>query len=355
MGGQEVGGLQGLHRGDLQPAAHQQPRGGVLPPLRGHTIVVQEVRGPSGGPHMPAVPRQPHLHVQEVRGHPQEQLSHAVIRRALPVRTRPDGPRQHERKRILQVTHIQQPPKRKMIMTDETVRALHGLKLPGMAGCWTSLEETHRLDKLSLRDGMQLMLQHERDTRQANRIARLIKNAGFRLKATMEELETDTTRGIPAAEAADLATGGYIRDGRTIIICGPTGTGKSYFACALGERACRQGIKTLYFTMNMLIENLRLVRLEGREANFFRKLSDHGLVIIDDFGMVRLEGQKQHDFEQIIDDRYNRKALILTSQLPVADWYGVFQSELIAEACLDRIAHKSRRFSLSGESLRKKY
>ena len=242
-----------------------------------------------------------------------------------------------------------------MIMTDETVRALHGLKLPGMAGCWTSLEETHRLDKLSLRDGMQLMLQHERDTRQANRIARLIKNAGFRLKATMEELETDTTRGIPAAEAADLATGDYIKDGRTIIICGPTGTGKSYFACALGERACRQGVKTLYFTMNTLIENLRLVRLEGREANFFRKLSDHSLVIIDDFGMVRLEGQTQHDFEQIIDDRYNRKALILTSQLPVADWYGVFQSELIAEACLDRIAHKSRRFSLSGESLRKKY
>ena len=242
-----------------------------------------------------------------------------------------------------------------MIMTDETVRALHGLKLPGMAGCWTSLEETHRLDKLSLRDGMQLMLQHERDTRQANRIARLIRNAGLRLKATMEELETDTTRGIPTADAADLATGGYIRDGRTIIICGPTGTGKSFFACALGERACRQGIKTLYFTMNTLIENLRLVRLEGREANFFRKLSDHDLVIIDDFGMVRLEGQTQHDFEQIIDDRYNRKALILTSQLPVTDWYGVFQSELIAEACLDRIAHKSKRFLLSGESFRKKY
>ena len=82
-------------------------------------------------------------------------------------------------------------------MTDETIKALHRLKLPGMAGCWSSLEETHRLDKLSLRDGMQLMLQHERDTRQANRIARLIRNVGFRLKATIEELETDTTRGIP--------------------------------------------------------------------------------------------------------------------------------------------------------------
>ena len=240
-------------------------------------------------------------------------------------------------------------------MTDETVRFLHDLKLPGMAACWTSLEETHQLDKVSLRDGMQLMLQHERDTRQANRIARLTRNAGFRLKATIEELETDTTRGLSASEVAEYATGGYIRDGRTVIVEGPTGTGKTFYACALGERACRQGYKTLYFTMNTLIEQLRLVHLEGRETNFFHKLSAHDLLIIDDFGMARLEGQTQHDFEQIIDDRYNRKALILASQLPVTDWYNVFQSELIAEACLDRLVHKSKRFLLKGESLRKKY
>ena len=179
-------------------------------------------------------------------------------------------------------------------MTDETVRFLHDLKLPGMAGCWTSLEETHQLDKISLRDGMQLMLQHERDMRTSNRIARLIKNAGFRLKATLEELETDTTRGISSTDVADVASGSYIRDGRTIIINGPTGTGKSYLACALGGHACRQGVKTLYFTMNMLIEQLKLVHLEGRETNFFRKLSAHDLLIIDDFGMLRLEGQIQH-------------------------------------------------------------
>ena len=240
-------------------------------------------------------------------------------------------------------------------MTDETVRFLHDLKLPGMAACWTSMEETHQLDKVSLRDGMQMMVQQERDTRQANRIARLIRNADFRLKATVEELETDTTRGLSLPEVQDMATGGYIRDGRTAVVTGPTGTGKTYFICAMGERACRQGYKTLYFTMNTLIEQLRLVHLEGRETNFFHKLSAHDLLIIDDFGMVRLEGQIQHDFEQIIDDRYNRKALILASQLPVTDWYNVFQSELIAEACLDRIVHKAKRFQLKGESLRKKY
>ncbi len=158
-----------------------------------------------------------------------------------------------------------------------------------------------------------------------------------------------------ACSAADLATGNYITGGMTVIITGPAGTGKSYFACALGDRACRNGRKVLYFTMNMLIENLKLVHPEGRETNFFRKLNAYDLLIIDDFGMVKLDGQIQHDFEQVIDDRYNRKALILASQLPVADWYDVFQSELIAEACRDRIVHKAIKFDLKGESLRKKY
>lgn len=239
--------------------------------------------------------------------------------------------------------------------TNETTRVLHELKLPGMASCWNALEETHQLDKLTLREGMQQMLQYERDTRRNNRVQRLTKNANFRLKASIEELEMDTARGITAAAVSDLATGNYIRDGMTVIVTGPAGTGKSYFACALGDRACREGCKVLYFTMNMLIESLKLVHLEGRETNFFRKVNAHDLLIIDDFGMVKLEGQLQHDFEQIIDDRYNRKATILASQLPLADWYNVFQSELIAEACLDRIVHKAMKFYLAGESLRKKY
>ena len=119
--------------------------------------------------------------------------------------------------------------------TNETARTLHELKLPGMASCWESLEETHQLDRLTLRDGMQQMLQYERDTRQNNRIQRLVKNANFRLKATIEELETDTSRGISAASVSDLATCNYIANGTTLIITGPAGTGKTYYACALGD------------------------------------------------------------------------------------------------------------------------
>lgn len=107
--------------------------------------------------------------------------------------------------------------------------------------------------------------------------------------------------------------------------------------------------------MNMLMENLRVVRLEGRQTNFFRKLSSHDFPVIDDFGLQKLDGSLQNDFEQIIDDRYSDKPLIIASRLPVSDWYQVFPRELIAEACLDRIVHKAIRFNRQGESLRKKY
>jgi DNA replication protein DnaC len=238
---------------------------------------------------------------------------------------------------------------------DEIESSLHTLRLPGMAECWSSLSETHRLDKLSLRDGMQLLLQTERDTRFDHRIAHLIKDAHFRCQATIEELELDTARGVDAATVSQLGTGEYIKNGSTVVLCGPAGTGKTFLATALGEKACRQGMHVRYYTMQKMLDALRLARLEGHETRFFEKMEKMDLLIIDDFGMRTLEGQQQNDFEQIIDDRYRNKALIISSQLDVADWYKVFTNELIAEACLDRLVHKSIRFHLDGESLRKKY
>lgn len=237
----------------------------------------------------------------------------------------------------------------------EIEKTLHKLKLPGMADCWTSLYETHKADKLTLSDGLQLLLQAEQDNRKINRISRQTKKADFPYVATLEELDYNTSRGVDASAVAQMGTGDFIRTGQTVVVSGATGTGKTYLAVALGDRACRLGFNVAYFNMQKLLDRIKLERLQGQEIRFMDKLSRMDLLIIDDFGMKKLEGQQQNDFEQIIDDRYRKKALVISSQLPVADWYDVIGNELIAEACLDRIVHKAIRFQLKGESLRKKY
>lgn len=238
---------------------------------------------------------------------------------------------------------------------DEIKSTLQSLRLPGMAACWENLLETRQVDKLTLTDGMQLLIQAERDSRTCNRINRLLKAASFPHPALVEEIDMDPARGVEASLISRLSTCDFICDGRSIIITGATGTGKSYLAIALGDRACRLGMTVAYFNMQRLLERLDLERLQGHAIRFLDRLAKTDLLILDDFGMKKLLGQQQNDFEQLVDDRYRKKGLIITSQLPVKDWYDVIGNELIAEACLDRLVHKSVRIQLNGESLRKKY
>lgn len=238
---------------------------------------------------------------------------------------------------------------------EETRIALQSLRLSGMADKWMSLFETRQVDRLTLADGLQLLLQAERDTRTCNRVNRLLKNAGFPYPALVEEIDVDPKRGVEASLIGQLSTCDFVRNGHSVIITGATGTGKSYLAIALGDRACRSGMTVAYFNMQRLLERLDLERLQGHAIKFLDRLAKTDLLILDDFGMKKLQGQQQNDFEQLVDDRYRKKGLIITSQLPVKDWYEVIGNPLLAEACLDRLVHKSTRIQLSGESLRKKY
>jgi len=231
---------------------------------------------------------------------------------------------------------------------------LCSLRLSGMATCWQTLEETRRTPELSLKDGMELLLQAESDQRNVNRYARLLRNAGFRYQASIEELNTESSRGMDRVLIDRLSMGDYIRKGEAILITGSAGCGKSFLASALGNRACRQGYTVAYFNMQKLLMRLKVNRLDGSIIKLFDKLAKTDLLILDDFGLTPLQGQQQMDFMEIIEDRHAKKATIIASQLPVAKWFDVIGEETIADAILDRIVHTSHRFELSGDTLRKK-
>jgi DNA replication protein DnaC len=237
---------------------------------------------------------------------------------------------------------------------DQIKSQLCSLRLSGMASCWQTLEETRRTPELSLKDGMELLLQAESDQRNVNRYARLLKSAGFRYNASIEELRAESVRGMDRALIDRLAMGDYIRNGEAILITGSTGCGKSFLASALGNRACRQGYTVAYFNMQKLLMRLKVSRLDGSIIKLFDKLAKTDLLILDDFGLTPLQGQQQMDFMEIIEDRHAKKATIIASQLPVAKWFDVIGEETIADAILDRVVHTSYRFTLSGDTLRKK-
>jgi DNA replication protein DnaC len=231
---------------------------------------------------------------------------------------------------------------------------MNKLRLHGMIKTWTALQETRKLHELSLLDGLELLLQAEEQERDQRKFKRLEYNAGFRYKASIEELRFDQKRGIDKNLITRLATGEYIQKGESVLVTGATGCGKSFLSSALGHHACLLGFKVVYFNTQKLLLKTKMARLEGTIYKFFEKLAKTDLLILDDFGLTHLEKQQQMDLMEIIEDRHGARSTIIASQLPVASWYDVIGEETIADAILDRLVHTSYRIDIKGESLRKK-
>ena len=238
---------------------------------------------------------------------------------------------------------------------DEINNALKRLKMPGMAHYWTTMQETRQTESLSLRDGLQLLIQAELDNRLQSRNARLVKNARFRYHASIDEVIYDSMRGVDKQKVLNLATCDYVRNGIAVLITGAAGTGKSWLGSALGHQACMNGLKVAYYNVYRLFEEITLARISSTAHRFFSRLAQTDLLILDDFAMKVLDGQQLLDFMEIIEDRHGRKSTIIISQLPVANWYDVMKNNTTAaDAILDRLVHTSVRFELQGASMRKK-
>ena len=228
------------------------------------------------------------------------------------------------------------------------------LRLHGMSSRWDALTETRQHHDLSLAEGLEILLQAEGEDRTDRRFERLKRSAKFRYSATIEELGFGTERGLNRSQVTELATGGYIDKGESVLITGATGCGKSFVASALGHRACSQGNKVLYFNAQKLLLKTKMARLDGSVFKLFERIAKAGLLILDDFGLANLDKKQQMDLMEIIEDRHGRSSTIIASQLPVASWYDIIGEATIADAILDRLVHTSHRIELKGKSLRKK-
>ena len=238
--------------------------------------------------------------------------------------------------------------------TTQTLQQMQQLRLTGMYHSYRSQLELPMDQQLEGHDLIAQLVQSEELQRANEKMAYYLKLAKLRLMATIEQIECSPARNLTKQQLAELAEGRYLQQGTNVLINGPTGAGKSHLACALGHQACLQGHKTTYLNMNRLIEKVTLSKLDGSYIKMLNHLERQTLIILDDFGLTPMTQEIRLTLLQLLEDRYGKKSIIVTSQLPVSKWHEYLNDHTLADAILDRMTANAHRIELKGESMRRK-
>lgn len=237
----------------------------------------------------------------------------------------------------------------------QTISKLNAMKLFGMARSYEERRIKPDHKDLSFDEFFGLLVDDEAIHRQNQRLTRLLKGARFKISsACLEDIDYRQQRSLTKSRVINLQNTSWITNHQNILITGPTGIGKTYFACAFGTWACRNGFTALYYRWPRLLGDMLSSRGEGNYLKHLRKLSKTQLLVIDDFGLNSLSDTDRKDFLEIIEDRYMAGSTIITSQLPIKDWHEFIGEPTIADAVMDRLLHLSHKFELKGGSMRKK-
>ncbi len=219
-----------------------------------------------------------------------------------------------------------------------------------------SVEEqnTELYSGLTFEDRLNLLLDKEIAFRQDKQLRMLLLKAKLKYSsACIEETDFKAQRGLSKSQLIEFSSNDWIKKNRNIIITGPTGAGKTYLACALGNSACRGGVSSLYIRLPRLLSEMKVSRADGSYIKLLNKLSKVKLLIIDDWGIDLLDEMQRRDILEIFEDRHQLRSTIITAQVPVDKWHEVIGEPTIADAILDRIVHNAYQIKLTGESMRK--
>jgi DNA replication protein DnaC len=239
-------------------------------------------------------------------------------------------------------------------MNDQTISKMKTMKLYGMVRAFSTSLESGRNEKCTPDELISALIDSEWDERYNRKLNRTVRNAHFRYKAAVEQINFDAQRKLNKNQILRLADCDFIRKKENVLITGSTGVGKSYIASAIGHQACSFGYKVLYEHSSKLFARLKTAKADGTYLKEIIKIERQELLIIDDFGIQPLDQQCRTILMEIIEDRHGKKSTLLTSQVPVNQWHEVIGEQTIADAILDRIIHDAQRLEIKGESMRKK-
>ena len=234
-----------------------------------------------------------------------------------------------------------------------TLDKLTALKLTGMRDAFLEQSHTPAYQALSFEERFGLLVDRETLVRHNRQLAQRTKKARLRQEACVEDIDFRHPRNLDRSVILSLASCAWIKNRRNCLITGPTGTGKTFLACALAQKSCREGFSARYVRVGRLVSELAVARLDGSYLQHLRALAQVDVLVLDDWGVTPLTDEGRRDLLEILDDRYDRKSTLVTSQVPVDRWHEYLADPTLADAILDRLVHNAHRLTLSGESMRR--
>jgi DNA replication protein DnaC len=234
-----------------------------------------------------------------------------------------------------------------------TLDKLQTLRLRGMYHALVEQMQMPETAALTFEERLGLLVDRECTEREERRLTTRLRQAKLRQPACLEDLDYRQPRGLEKSLMTTLATCQWIRDRHNVLITGPTGIGQTWIACALGQQACRDGFTALYLRLPRLLQEWPIAKGDGRYGKLMATLAKTDVLILDDWGLATLNDENRRDLLELLEDRYDRRATIVTSQLPVEHWHEALGDPTLADAILDRLVHNAYKIPLQGESMRK--